>query len=127
MRRIFTKNKNSKKSRKEIEDEAFAEMRKAKAAIDPGVLAKVRKLIENTPMVEQIMGKKTSVEDTLNADVNLNEKAILAAKKAHANVRSGEAESVDKAKMLDIVAKMLELNPNNQGLKKGVKDILKGD
>ena len=157
MRRIFSNKDKSKKSRKEIEDEAFAQMRKAKAAIDPGVLAKVRKAIQNSPMAAQLMGNvyaqeevKSKQEPSLPAkpisasrqesDVvkeapkqvahqpqkkKTSDAALQAAKRAHANVKDHEVEQVDQGKMIDIVAKMLELNPHNQSLKKGVKDILK--
>jgi hypothetical protein len=140
-------------------------MRKAKAAIDPGVLAKLRAAIQNSPMASQLMGNVyvkeeekggdsvqaqpkpkapvasivTQEKAAASADMPLsqkqstqptkrpksNERALEAAKKAHAGVKEPEVEAVDQGKMLDIVAKMLELNPHKAGLKKGVKDILK--
>ena len=132
MRRIFKRPKSQKQSREEIEKEAFAAMRKAKAAIDPGVLAKIRKAIENSPMADQIMGglgkeKPKPKEETAE---DKKHKALEAARKAHSNVKVSEplpekeTESVDQAKMLDIIAKTLELNPHKSGLKKGVKNIL---
>lgn len=134
MRRIFTRPKGQKKSREEIENEAFAAMRKAKAAIDPGVLAKIRKAIEKSPMAGQIMGglgkEKVKSEDAVAEDKK--KKALEAARKAHSSVKAPEpipekdTESVDQAKMLDIITKTLELNPHNSGLKKGVKNILSG-
>lgn len=135
MRRIFTRPKGQKQSREEIEREAFAAMRKAKAAIDPSVLAKIKNAIENSPMAEQIMGglgkgksssKAVAEKQEDTAEIK-KQKALEAARKAHESIKEPKlkkAESVDQAKMLDIVAKTLELNPHKSGLKKGVKDIL---
>lgn len=166
MRRIFSGKDKSKKTRKEIEAEAFAQMRKAKASIDPGVLVKVRSAIQNSPMANKLMGNvalkdteekksiaittppsvpvqtsvpkveanseavvapKASVQSDIKKEKEMlakKEKALLAAKKAHAGVK--ESVPVDQSKMLDIVAKMIELNPHKDGLKNGVKNILKG-
>ncbi|NCO02950.1 MAG: hypothetical protein GW903_02020 [Alphaproteobacteria bacterium] len=138
MRRIFTRPKGPKQSREEIEKEAFAAMRKAKAAIDPNVLARIKKAIENSPMGEQLMGglskgksavKKNTQQDSADEK---KKKAMEAARKAHESVVAQQAklekevETVDQAKILDIVAKTLELNPHKSGLKKGVKEILLG-
>lgn len=171
MHRIFSgkeMDKDKNKNREEIEAEAFTQMRKAKAAIDPGVLAKVRAAIQNSPMANKLMGNvalkeeeqgqkiisseqaaKTpaptpkAVSTALSQKPSIDEgqkpqdkkpemsaqqlakkeKALLAAKKAHEGVK--ESEPVDRAKMLDIVAKMLELNPHKEGLKDGIKDMLK--
>jgi hypothetical protein len=150
MRHIFSgKNTDKNKTREEIEEEAFTQMRKAKASIDPGVLAKVRAAIQNSPMANKLMGnvalketdtKPVAMPNVASAPERVEakppkpsmsaeqlakkEKALLAAKQAHAGVK--ESEPVDQGKMLDIVAKMIELNPHKAGLKKGVKDILKG-
>lgn len=159
MRRIFSSKEKNKKTRKEIEDEAYAQMRKAKAIIDPGVLAKVRNAIRNSPMAAQLMGnvyaqeegaeetraispkdvvKEEQEKTVISSSVEESQKigrsletaekkktALQAAKQAHANVKEVEVETVDQGKMIDIVAKMLEMNPHNQSLKKGIKEILK--
>lgn len=129
MRRIFTQ----KKTRKQIEKEAFDEMRKARARAEPGVLEKVKEFIEKSPLAAQMVGAEPKQPDAPRREVKqdslkevaVKDKAREAAKQAHANVRANKVEEVDQAKMLDIVAKTLELNPHNQSLKKGVKDILK--
>ena len=122
MRRIFTQKKT-----------AFAEMRKAKARAEPGVLEKVREFIEKSPLAAQMVGAepkhvhKEAVPEVKQGSLKeaaTKDKAREAAKQAHANVPANKVEEVDQAKMLDIVAKTLELNPHNTALKKGVKDIL---
>ena len=129
MRRIFTQ----KKTRKQIEKEAFEEMRKAKARAEPGVLEKVREFIEKSPLAAQMVGAEPKhvhkeavpeVKQESLKEAATKDKAREAAKQAHANVPANKVEEVDQAKMLDIVAKTLELNPHNTALKKGVKDIL---
>ncbi|MEM9469636.1 MAG: hypothetical protein AAF988_05680 [Pseudomonadota bacterium] len=142
MKRIF----QQKKTRKQIEAEAFAQMRKTKAALDPGVLAKVREAIQKSPIAAQLMGnipaqqamqqteeksepekQEISSKEIPTGQVKVQpsekkKKALESARAAHANIK--DQEPVDQSKMLDIVAKTLELNPHKTNLKDGVKKIL---
>jgi len=79
MRRLISKymkpqeksgnDKSQEKSpeRTAIEAQAFEEMRKAKAAIDPSVLSKVRSAIMKSPMGKQMMGGAAAQDADKNA------------------------------------------------------------
>lgn len=125
--------------RQKILDVAFAQLRKSRAAMDPSLLKKIRRIIAGSPE----MMKKLGVDETLAPDQdmplsskgaekprenqenreNLVQRAPTpqpsAAPKAKKEVKEGY-EAIDQEKNMEIMAKLMNLNPDGRSKIKSV-------
>lgn len=124
--------------RQKILDKAFAQLRKSRAKIDPNVLNKIRRMIAGNPAMMEKLGvgdtlqpKETSNKTSKSADMPLSGKAPAApiVKKAEPKKQPKKAkdiqegyEEVDQAKTMEIMAKLMALNPNG---KEDIKQVIK--
>lgn len=101
--------------RQKILDKALAQLRKSRGEMDPKILNKIRRIIAGSPDIMKSLG----VTDELKP----KEKASKAAAKPKAQPKptvkkkqaSGEGyEAVDQAKNMEVMAKLMALNPNNK-------------
>ena len=123
--------------RRKILEIAFAQLRKSRAAIDPKVLSKIRRIVASSP---DIM-KKLGVSDDLNPDQDMPlsnktksvEKKSGAPKQTHSvptapkNVTSKKAikkdnEQIDQARNMEVMAKLMALKPSG---KDKIKSVIK--
>lgn len=123
--------------RQKILDIAFAQLRKSRAAMDPSLLKKIRRIIAGSP---DIM-KKLGVDETLAPDQDMplssketqkpqvNKEEIAQASvsqknpedspKASKEVKEGY-EAVDQEKTMEVMAKFMTLNPDGRSKIKAV-------
>ena len=106
--------------RQKILDKAFAQLRKSRAKIDPGVLSKIRRMIASSP---EIMAKLGVGENLKPADVDMplstkqppvaKEQAPKPQQRQQQRVQE-EYEAVDQAKTMEVMAKLMALNPDGK-------------
>jgi plasmid maintenance system antidote protein VapI len=97
--------------RQKILDKALTAMRKARGQMDPDVINKIRRMIASSP---EIM-KKLNVEN----DLKPKEKSLEtsrqhieeAALKRHSIQKVDRNETIDQKKNMEVMAKLLALNP----------------
>lgn len=113
--------------RRKILEIAFAQLRKSRAAIDPKVLSKIRRIVASSP---DIM-KKLGVAEDLNPDQDmpLSSKASqkkpepqVKAEKVKTAVKETEHETVDQARNMEVMAKLMALKPSG---KDKIKSVIK--
>lgn len=112
--------------RQKILDKAFAQLRKARGEMDPKLLSKIRRMIAGSPEMMKSLGVTESLEP---APVNKHPEKISRpveaprvppAQKPAKEVESHEA--VDQAKNMEVMAKLMALNPDN---KERIKSAIK--
>lgn len=121
--------------RQKILDKAFAQLRKSRAAMDPSLLKKIRRIIAGNP---EIM-KKLGVDETLAPDQDMPLSSKGAVKplpsqtvkaeaatptKAKSQIKQGNKnyEEVDQAKTMEVMAKFMTLNPDGRDKIKSIID-----
>lgn len=132
--------------RKKILEMAFAQLRKARAKIDPSILKKIRRMIAGSPEVMKGLGineqlkpvpDKAQIEDKIDISVDEISRASrrekikeqLAAKapkkpkkkpakRAVQSVDDDRYEKVDQAKNMEILAKLMSLHPKGRDMVK---------
>jgi hypothetical protein len=106
---------------------AFAQLRKSRAMIDPSILSKIRRIVSGSP---DIM-KKLGVTDLPKAEQDmplsqkqpaLETKAKVSRPKPKKVAEKQGNEAVDQAKNMEIIAKLMQLNPDGR---EGIKAVIK--
>jgi len=113
--------------RQKILDKAFAELGKSRAAMDPKLLSKIRRMVASSPEVM----KKLGLTETLKPDEDMplsnkgsnktisklketqKEASAVSQKKSHSDQ---SYESVDQEKNMEVMAKLMALNPKGRDL-----------
>lgn len=116
------------KKRQKILDMAFAQLRKSRAAMDPQVLSKIRRIVAGSPELMKKLGlteKLTPKRDEsmpLSKKVDMRkrqEEPIVEPKIDNAvkpKIRDDGYEEVDQAKNMEVMAKLMALNPEGRDL-----------
>ena len=125
--------------RQKILDKALAQLRKSRAAIDPAILNKIRRFIAGSPALMAQLGVDESLSPQEEAAGAPQEHKKSAMRKADGNpekvssksppkpsqdtsARHDGAEPVDQAKMMDVMAKFMDMRPDN---KEQIKSVIK--
>ncbi len=124
------------KKRQKILEKAFAQLRKARGQMDPALLKNIRRMIAGSPD----MMKKLGVGDDLKPEQAKSPKAPSPSKPAHtkpptpkvqeqrqqqqqqlkvdksaaSDEKAAKHEKIDQAKNMEVMAKLLELNPDGR-------------
>ncbi len=103
------------KERQKLLDQAFIELRKAQSKMNPVFLEKIRNLVRNSPaLIDKLGLKKSEIQTQKNKgeDKNPQQKAP----------QKPDYEKIDQSKNMDVIAKMLEMNPDKKDI---IKELLK--
>lgn len=94
---------------------AFAQLRLSRKKIDPKILDKIRNIVKSSPALMKTLGF-TSADQPRDQDVDMP----LSAKGAPKTEEG--AEKIDQAKNMEVMAKLMELSPDNrEAIKKVIK------
>jgi len=111
--------------RAKILEKAFQELRAARGKMNPAFLAKIRDMVVNNPSMIKALGlKKTEVEnmskETVVATVKAADKKLEQPQKEtkpqQQPVRQNQYEKIDQAKNMDVLSKLLEINPDKKDM-----------
>lgn len=91
--------------REKIVNDALAELRKVQGKMNPKFLKKIRDLVKNSPALIEKLGLKKSEIPQSKAQV---------AKPPVKHEKPSGYEKIDQAKNMDVVSKLLELNPDKK-------------
>ena len=111
--------------RQKILAEAFAQLRKARSKVDPSVLSKIRQIVKNSPDLMKKLG--FSNETKVNEDMPLSTKGRADPPVTPSKLKAPKAESdglyekIDQEKNMEIMAKLMQLNPES---KEGIKAVI---
>ncbi len=107
--------------RKKILEMAFAQLRKSRAAMDPKVLSKIRRLVASSPDIMKKLGVTEALkpDDSMPLSGKGTVKEAKAPTKPMKAVKSTKApregyESVDQEKNMEVMAKLMALNPKRR-------------
>ncbi len=109
---------------------AFAQLRKSRKAIEPGILQKIRDIVSGSPEIMKKLGVTDAPKDKIDEDMPLSSKTSQAPHKEEAKkpTKTAKAKSdyevIDQEKNMDVVAKLMELSPDN---KENIKSLLKNN
>ena len=118
--------------RQKILAKAFAQLRKSRAKVDPSILRKIRDIVSGSPALMKKLGLSGS-EGSADLDMPLSQKQppvmteervstpVEKPKKPKADAKP-EYEEIDQAKNMEIMAKLMALNPAAQD---DIKAIIK--
>ncbi len=116
---------------------AFAQLRKSRAKIEPAILQKIRDIVGGSPEIMQKLGvteaPKPQKEKSGDAGMPLSKGQIFETapqkkpnnvpkKKADAPKSKGGYEEIDQGKNMEIMAKLMELSPDNRD---NIKAVIK--
>lgn len=102
--------------RQEILDMAFAQLKKSRASLDPGLINKIRRMIAGNPAMMKALG----LSDSLTPDPVVTTKKEPPLTKALENKpvplgqEKGGYEKIDQAKNMEVMAKLMALNPQGR-------------
>ena len=106
--------------RRKILDKAFAQLRKSRAAIDPKVLSKIRRIVASSPAIM----KKLGIADDLKPDEDMPLSSKVAQKQTvekpdkktsgSEETITQESETVDQARNMEVMAKLMALKPSGK-------------
>lgn len=104
--------------RQKILEMALAQLRKSRAAMDPRVLSKIRRIVASSPAIMKKLGLTETLEP--DGDMPLSGKSTAAevekpvkAKIPVKPAREGY-ETIDQAKNMEVIAKLMALNPQGR-------------
>lgn len=123
--------------RQKILDKAFAQLRKSRAAMDPKILSKIRRLVASSPEIMKKLGIKDDLKPAVSrktkvdADMPLSSKPAVTKpvatekpverpppknveKKREAPARDRGYEKIDQAKNMEVMAKLMALKPRDK-------------
>lgn len=110
---------------------AFAQLRKSRAKIEPTILQKIRDIVSGSPELMKTLGvtdtPKKEPKMTADEDMPLSSKAApktaIDEKVAeHKPKEKGGYEAVDQGKNMEVMAKLMELSPDNRD---NIKAVIK--
>ncbi len=116
-------NKPQTARRKQILENAMAQLKKTRAQMDPQILSKIRSIVASNPKIMKGLGitkmpaePKTNYKQEERVVKPLTKQPIEppVAKQPVANKpkpQSGNAEKIDQAKNMEVMAKLMELKP----------------
>ena len=109
--------------RQKILDEAFVEMRKAQSKMNPKFLKKIRDLVRNSPILVEKLGlKKSEVPSEPAKDLKVKAESVVTAQPVsrepfkNAPKKGEDFEQIDQAKNMDVLSKLLEINPDKKDM-----------
>ena len=97
--------------RQKILDHAFEQLRKTRAGMDPKLLNRIRRIIAGSPVLMRGLGVET-----------VEEPVVAAPPKPEPIVKKPDHEIVDQAKTMEVMAKLMALNPD--GIEQ-IKSVIK--
>jgi hypothetical protein len=104
---------------------AFAQLRKSRAKIEPTILQKIRDIVNGSPEIMKKLG--VNEKDNKKSDEDMP----LSAKKPDAEPKKAQPKSaqkkssyekIDQAKNMEVMAKLMELSPDNRD---NIKAVIK--
>lgn len=103
---------------------AFAQLRLSKKKIDPQILEKIRNMVKSSPALMKTLGFKS--EGKVDEDMPLSSKQPQTVENKPASQDQKEqklgSEKIDQAKNMEVMAKLMELSPDNrEAIKKVIK------
>lgn len=100
------------KERQKLLDHAFVELRKAQGKMNPVFLEKIRNLVRNSPVLIEKLGLKKN--DIAKPEITSKNKT----KDKNLSQKDSDFEKIDQSKNMDVIAKMLEMNPDKKEIVK---------
>jgi len=104
--------------RQKIVDDALVELRKAQKKINPKFLKKIREMVKNSPaLIEKLGLKKSEIPQDENKHSQqeiLSSSLNSAQPKVIQKQDKKDFEKIDQAKNMDVVSKLLEMNPDKK-------------
>ncbi|MCI5060438.1 MAG: hypothetical protein MRY79_05125 [Alphaproteobacteria bacterium] len=104
--------------RQKILDKALAQLRKSRAMMDPKIINKIRRLIAGSPALMKQLG----VDETLQAEEKVKKQPEVPKAPKVQKTKKPDSEPVDQAKMMDVMAKFMDMKPES---KEQVKSVIK--
>lgn len=111
---------------------AFAQLRKSRKSIEPGILQKIREFVSGSPEIMQTLGVNDVPDKKADESMPLSsksaakpiEKTPVKQERPISQPQNSKAgyETIDQEKNMDIVAKLMELSPDNR---ENIKSVLK--
>lgn len=118
--------------RQKILEKAFAQLRKSRAAMDPKILSRIRRFVASSPEIMKSLGLTESLkpdEDLPLSSKGLEKKSQETQKKLETKVSQkspprikGNYEAVDQEKNMEVMAKLIALNPDKS---EKIKSVIK--
>ena len=110
--------------RQKILADAFAELRKARKRMDPGILRKIKDIVKSSPEIMKKLGIKPS--EKIDEDMPLSSKGKkqpeMMTSKPQTHSPQEKYEKVDQAKNMEIMAKLIQMKP---GAQDDIKAVIK--
>lgn len=107
--------------RQKILDKAFAQLRKARAEMDPKILSSIRRMIAGSPEMMKKLGIDEKLEPKVEkpAKKEVAKEVLKAPKKESKPVQSKPKnvegyEKIDQGKNMEVMAKLMALNPDGK-------------
>ena len=103
---------------------AFAQLRLSKKKIDPQILEKIRNMVKSSPALMKTLGLKGDGKVDDDMPLSAKQPQTVEAKPAlqHQKEEKTGAEKIDQAKNMEVMAKLMELSPDNrEAIKKVIK------
>ena len=114
--------------RQAILAQAFAQLRKSRAKIDPNILSKIRSIVSGSSELMNKLGVTEPPKADIEHDMPLSQKPPVAEVREPVKVTPKEPvdkqgyEAVDQAKNMEIMAKLMQLKPDGRDDIKAVID-----
>lgn len=99
--------------RKKILEMAFAQLRKSRAAIDPKILSKIRRIVASSPAIMQKLGVTDHLQP--DEDMPLSTKVKVEEKQQKSEpITAKDNEKIDQARNMEVMAKLMALKPSGK-------------
>lgn len=101
--------------RQKILEMAMMQLRKSRAAMDPKLLSKIRRLVASSPDIMKKLGltEKLEPEEDMPLSSKSVQKPVSVAAKPVKTVNDSY-ETVDQVKNMEVMAKLMALNPKGR-------------
>ena len=101
---------------------AFAQLRLSKKKIDPQILEKIRNMVKSSPALMKTLGFKGAEKADEDMPLSAKQPQREARTKTDKVEKQGGSEKIDQAKNMEVMAKLMELSPDNrEAIKKVIK------
>lgn len=103
---------------------AFAQLRQSRAKVEPAILQKIRDFVSSSPEIMKKLGVSDQQSKKEDKDMPLSAK-VKSSNKESAAPHSQEKkayESIDQAKNMEVMVKLMELSPDNRD---NIKAVIK--
>lgn len=101
---------------------AFAQLRLSKKKIDPKILEKIRNMVKSSPALMKTLGFRGEGKADDDMPLSAKQPQKEARTKTDKVEKQGGSEKIDQAKNMEVMAKLMELSPDNrEAIKKVIK------